>query len=161
LGFKPGEPRITAGRRVAEEVAGRLRVEGARAVILVGSFVAGGLHPHSDVGLVAFGKVIPGWRTARILRDPHSIARRLQQAARRRRWSSISRQADRRVADDLTLRAESVRKMLGCLAAGDRTTAAVKQAVLAIVLPPVDGGPPPPPLPQREPVVGSDRPADG
>ncbi len=151
-------------------VTDRLRREGARAVVLLGSFARGKPHAHSDIDLVvigrgghtferrdgflvsiargqareeledfrspvAVGKVIPGWREAELLWDPHGIARRIQLRAKRWRWRRIAPAAARRVASDLTHRSENVHKMVGCFNAGDLTSAAIQQAVLAIFLP--------------------------
>jgi len=74
---------------------------------------------------------VPGWRIARILRDPHGVAARLKAEARRFRWASLRRERDRYLADQLVGWAEEVAKLLRAMERGERETAAVQRNLLA------------------------------
>jgi predicted nucleotidyltransferase len=74
---------------------------------------------------------VPGWRIARILRDPRGLAARLKAEARRFRWSSLRRERDRYLADQLVAWAEEVAKLLRAMERGERETAAVQRNLLA------------------------------
>ncbi len=74
---------------------------------------------------------VPGWRTARVVRDPHGVATRLQAEARRFRWSAVRRARDRYLADQLAAWAEEVAKLLRALETGERETASVQRNLLA------------------------------
>lgn len=74
---------------------------------------------------------VPGWRIARILRDPRGVASRLKAEARRFRWSTIRRARDRYIADQLVGWAEEVAKLLRAMDRGEKETAAVQRNLLA------------------------------
>ncbi len=78
-----------------------------------------------------FDGAVPGWRSARILRDPRGVAGRLQREAGRFRWSSIRGALREYVADQLAGWAEEVLKMLRALETGERETASVFRNALA------------------------------
>ena len=74
---------------------------------------------------------VPGWRVARILRDPDGVAAQLKAEARRFRWSSIRRERDRYLAEQLVGWAEEVSKLLRAMERGERETASVQRNLLA------------------------------
>lgn len=74
---------------------------------------------------------IPGWRTARILRDPAGVASRLRSQARRFRWSTVRGIRDAYVANELAGWAEEVAKLLRALETGERETASVQRNLIA------------------------------
>ena len=78
-----------------------------------------------------WGGAIPGWRTARILRDPGGVADRIRADARRFRWRSVRRVRDRYLAEQLAGWAEEVAKLLRALETGERETASVQRNLLA------------------------------
>lgn len=74
---------------------------------------------------------VPGWRVARILRDPTGIAARLKSEARRFRWAPVRVARDRYIGDQLAGWAEEVAKLLRALETGERETASVQRNLLA------------------------------
>lgn len=74
---------------------------------------------------------VPGWRSARILRDPNGVAAQLKSEAYRFRWRPVRSARDRYVADQLVGWAEEVAKLLRALATGERETASVQRNLLA------------------------------
>jgi len=74
---------------------------------------------------------VPGWRNAKILRDPRGIAAKLKGEARRFRWPPVRRARDQFIADALAGWAEEVAKLLRALATGERETASVQRNLLA------------------------------
>ena len=78
-----------------------------------------------------FDGAVPGWRSARILRDPRGVAGRLKREAGRFRWSSVRAPLRRYVADQLAEWAEEVVKVLRALDTGERETASVMRNVIA------------------------------
>lgn len=74
---------------------------------------------------------VPGWRDAKIVRDPRGVARRLQAEARRFRWSTVRRSRDAYLATQLASWAEEVAKLLRALATGETETASVQRNLLA------------------------------
>jgi hypothetical protein len=74
---------------------------------------------------------VPGWRNAKILRDPHGVAARLRSEARRFRWPPIRKARDAYIADLLTGLAEEVAKLLRALDTGERETASIQRNLLA------------------------------
>lgn len=81
------------------------------------------------------GAVVPGWRGARILHDPASIAAGLQAEAHAFDWSTIAPECDAWVADQVTGYAEEVLKLVAARRAGDRQLAAIQRSILALRLP--------------------------
>jgi len=77
------------------------------------------------------GGVVPGWRTAKVLRDPNGAAARLRSEARRFRWSSVRRACDAYVARQLVGWAEEVMKLLRAMETGESETASVQRNLLA------------------------------
>ena len=77
------------------------------------------------------GGAVPGWRTARILRDPKGSAARLRSEALRFRWSSVRRARDRYLVDQLVGWSEEVMKLLRAMETEERATASVQRNVLA------------------------------
>jgi hypothetical protein len=82
------------------------------------------------------GGIIPAWRSAVVLHDPHGIAHRLVQHAQRWQWQPLSKQADKWVAEELTGWAEEVHRLIGNLQLGRTSAAAVQRSVLAIQMAP-------------------------
>jgi len=78
-----------------------------------------------------FDGAVPGWRSARIVRDPKGVAARLQHEARRFRRSSVRMAVRRYVGDQLAECAEEVTKLLRALETGERETASVFRNVLS------------------------------
>lgn len=78
-----------------------------------------------------FDGAVPGWRHARILRDPNGVAARLKSRARRFRWSSVRRLRDAYVSRELAELAEEVAKLLRAMETDERETAAVQRNLLA------------------------------
>lgn len=78
-----------------------------------------------------FDGAVPGWRSARILRDPRGVAGRLQREAGRFRWSSVRGALRAYVADQLAEWAEEVAKLLRALTTGERETASVYRNLIA------------------------------
>jgi predicted nucleotidyltransferase len=78
-----------------------------------------------------FDGAVPGWRTARILRDPGGIARTLKREASAFRWADVRRVRDRFLAEQITECAEEVAKLLRARAVGERETASVQRNLLA------------------------------
>jgi len=74
---------------------------------------------------------VPGWRIARILRDPRGVAARLKAEARQFRWASLRSERDRFIAEQLAGWAEEVAKLLRAMHRGERETAAVQRNLLA------------------------------
>jgi len=74
---------------------------------------------------------VPGWRHARILRDPRGVAARLQREARAFRWRSVRRARDAYIATQLSGWAEEVAKLLRAMGTGERETASVQRNLLA------------------------------
>lgn len=77
------------------------------------------------------GGSVPGWRSARILRDPHGSAARLRSEALRFRWSSVRRARDRYLVDQLVGWAEEAMKLLRAMETRERETASVQRNLLA------------------------------
>lgn len=80
---------------------------------------------------------IPGWRAARVLHDPHGVARRLKREARAFTWEAVGRECDAWVADATTGWAEEVHKLAGMLERHASSGAAVQRSLLAIRLAPI------------------------
>lgn len=80
------------------------------------------------------GTVVPGWRCAVALLDPHDLVTRLRAEAVAWTWEPIEEAADRWVAEQLTGLAEEVHKVVGLSLADRRRPAAVNRAVLAFQL---------------------------
>jgi hypothetical protein len=74
---------------------------------------------------------VPGWRQAKVLRDPRGIAAKLKAEARRFRWSLVRRVRDVYIADQLVAWAEEVAKLLRALETGKKETASVQRNLLA------------------------------
>jgi hypothetical protein len=74
---------------------------------------------------------VPGWRNAKVLRDPNGVAARLQSEARRFRWQPLRKARDAYIADLLTGLAEEVAKLLRALETGEQETASVQRNLLA------------------------------
>ena len=83
------------------------------------------------------GGVIPGWRNARILRDPERIAAALQAKAIAWTWDSLERACDAWVAEKFTGWSEEVHKLVNAFAAGRMSAAAVQRNLLATHLAPI------------------------
>jgi hypothetical protein len=81
------------------------------------------------------GGAVPGWRSAVILHDADGELATLVDAAKRWRWSDIEERRRAWVAEQVTSHAEEVHRLVGSLALGRRTSAAVNRNVLATQLP--------------------------
>ncbi|GAA3397659.1 nucleotidyltransferase domain-containing protein [Cryptosporangium minutisporangium] len=81
------------------------------------------------------GSTVPGWRAAVILHDAHGTANELSAEAGAWRWSDIEGPRVAWIAGQMTGRAEVVQRLVGSLAAGRRTSAAVTRNRLATRLP--------------------------
>ncbi len=84
-----------------------------------------------------FDGAVPGWRSARILRDPNGTAGRLQREARRFSWRTLRGRRERYVAEQLADWAEEVAKLTRALAEGNRETAAVQRNLLTNAMAPL------------------------
>jgi hypothetical protein len=80
-------------------------------------------------GLV--GGVIPAWRNAVIIYDPHGIAETLKQEAERWRWDCLGKHVNRWVTEQLTGYAEEVHKLIGNLQLRRRSAASVQRSLLS------------------------------
>jgi len=78
-----------------------------------------------------FDGAVPGWRSARILRDPRGVARGLQHEADRFRWSSVRPAVRKYVGNQLAEVAEEVVKLVRALETGERETASVLRNLIA------------------------------
>lgn len=83
------------------------------------------------------GGIIPAWRNAVIIYDPQGIADSLRQEAKRWRWESLNKQADKWVAEETTGWAEEVHRLVGNLQLRRTSAAAVQRSVLAIKMAPI------------------------
>jgi hypothetical protein len=83
------------------------------------------------------GGIIPAWRNAAIIHDPHGIAHALKQDAQRWQWKPLSKKADKWVAKEITGWAEEVHRLIGNLQLRRRSAAAVQRSVLAIQMAPI------------------------
>lgn len=81
------------------------------------------------------GSAVPGWRGAVILHDAEGAAAELVAEAGAWRWSDIERRRRVWIAAHMTGRAEVVHRLVGSLAAGRQTAAAVARNRLATRLP--------------------------
>ena len=77
------------------------------------------------------GGIVPAWRDAIILNDPTGIAKGLKQEAIDWKWESLSKRADKWVAEELTGWAEEVHKLVGALRLRHSSVAAVQRSLLA------------------------------
>jgi hypothetical protein len=83
------------------------------------------------------GGIVPAWRNAAIIYDPHGIAHAFKKDAKRWRWEPLNKQANRWVAEETTGWAEEVHRLVGNLQLGRRDVAAVQRSVLAIKMAPI------------------------
>lgn len=83
------------------------------------------------------GAVVPAWRSAHTLHDPHGVAKALKREAETFDWDAISAACDEWVADATIGYAEEVLKLVAARRADDRLLAAVERSVLALRLPKV------------------------
>jgi hypothetical protein len=81
------------------------------------------------------GGAVPGWRSAVILHDADRELATLVEAACGWRWSDIEGRRRAWIADQVTIHAEEVHRLVGSLALGRRTSAAVNRNLLATQLP--------------------------
>ncbi len=81
------------------------------------------------------GGAVPGWRSAVILHDAHGELATLVEAARGWLWSDIDTRRRAWIANQVTIHAEEVHRLVGSLALGRRTSAAVNRNLLATQLP--------------------------
>ena len=81
------------------------------------------------------GGAVPGWRSAVILHDADEELATLVEAARGWRWSDIEAPRRAWIASEITSHAEEVHRLVGSLAMGRRTSAAVNRNLLATQLP--------------------------
>jgi hypothetical protein len=81
------------------------------------------------------GGAVPGWRSSVILHDADGELATLVDAAGSWRWSDIEARRRAWVADEVTSHAEEVHRLVGSLALGRRTSAAVNRNLLATQLP--------------------------
>lgn len=81
------------------------------------------------------GGVVPAWRGAVLLHDPHGLAAELRREALAWDWPRVCSACDRWVAEQVTGYAEEVHRLVGYLAVGRRLPAAAVRSVLAVRLP--------------------------
>jgi predicted nucleotidyltransferase len=81
------------------------------------------------------GGAVPGWRSALILHDADGELATLVEAARGWRWSDIEDRRRGWIANQVTIHAEQVNRLVGSLAMGRQTSAAVSRNLLATQLP--------------------------
>jgi len=77
------------------------------------------------------GGAVPGWRTAKVLRDPNGAAAKLRSEARNFRWDGVRDACNAYVAEQLVGWAQHVAKLLRAMETGERETAAVQRGLLA------------------------------
>lgn len=77
------------------------------------------------------GGVVPGWRSAIVVRDPNGSATRLRAQALRFRWTSVRRACDAYIVRQLVGWSEEVMKLLRALETGESETASVQRNLLA------------------------------
>jgi hypothetical protein len=82
------------------------------------------------------GGAIPGWRGARIMRDPEGVAAALQAEAQAWTWHRIDGACDTWVAEQITGWAEEVHKLIAAMAYERLFAAAVQRNLLATHLAP-------------------------
>jgi hypothetical protein len=85
------------------------------------------------------GGAIPAWRNALIIYDQRKIASTLKREAQEWRWESLSKQADRWVAEEMTGYSEEVHRLVGNLQLERRSAASVQRSLLAIYMAPILG----------------------
>ena len=83
------------------------------------------------------GGIVPAWRNAVIVHDPRGIASDIKRDAKRWRWESLGREADRWVAQEITGWAEEVHRLVGNLQLGRRNAAAAIRSLLAVKMAPI------------------------
>ena len=83
------------------------------------------------------GGIVSAWRNAVVIYDPRGIASAIKRDAKRWRWESLNKEADRWVAEEITGWAEEVHRLIGNLQLGRRNAAAVVRSVLAIKMAPI------------------------
>ncbi|MFP5351365.1 MAG: nucleotidyltransferase domain-containing protein [Actinomycetota bacterium] len=80
------------------------------------------------------GSVVPGWKSAVILHDPHGIAAGLKKEAEDWGWDRISAEADEWVAQEVTEYAEEIHTLLGNFEDDKPSAAAAERSQLAMHL---------------------------
>jgi hypothetical protein len=80
------------------------------------------------------GEVVPGWRRALILHDPHGLASRIKAEAEAWEWGPMADDCDRWVADQITDYAEEVHTLIGNIDMDQRSGAAAIRSQLALHL---------------------------
>ncbi len=81
------------------------------------------------------GAVVPAWRAAHVLHDPHGVAEGLKREAAAFDWLAISAACDEWVAEATIGYAEEVLKLVAARRRNDRLLAAVQRLVLGLRLP--------------------------
>lgn len=77
------------------------------------------------------GGAVPGWLTARVLRDPNKAAAKLRAEARKFRWSSVRHACDKYIVEQLVGWAQHAAKLLRAMETGERETASVQRGLIA------------------------------
>ena len=83
------------------------------------------------------GAAVPAWRKVIIVRDPRGVAAQLRREALEWEWHPVAERCDGWVAEEVTGLSEEVHKLLGNLAAGRLSAAAVQRSLLVLKLAPV------------------------
>lgn len=83
------------------------------------------------------GGVVPGWRSALILHDPEGVAAAIKKEAGEWTWARVEEDRVKLVAEEITKYAEEVHSLVGNLAQGLRSGAAIQQAMVASKLGPI------------------------
>lgn len=82
------------------------------------------------------GSIVPGWRSAKILTDPHGIAAEFQRRAEDWEWGSIDEEADKHVAKEMTKLSEEIHTLYTDLDLGiDAAAAATRVAIVSELVP--------------------------
>lgn len=80
------------------------------------------------------GSVVPGWKSAVILYDPHGTAAGLQKEAEDWDWDRVADKADEWMAQEITEYAEEIHTLLGNFEDGKPAAAAAERSQLAMHL---------------------------
>lgn len=113
------------------------RLERDEAFLISISWMTASQHRRAFKDPSKAGGIVPAWRNGVIIFDPQGIAYRLKQDAQRWQWTTLSKKADRWVAEEITGWAEEVHRLTGNLQLGRRRAAAVQRSVLAIQMAPI------------------------
>ncbi|MER7909810.1 nucleotidyltransferase domain-containing protein [Streptomyces sp. NPDC096068] len=104
------------------------------------SFATADEHRANMANLHSCGQVVPAWRDALILHDPHGQAQELVDHARRWTWDQLDPAPEVWAAQSLYGYAEEVMKLHRAIAREDWVNARVQASILAVHMAPVVAG---------------------